>query len=435
MNLKEAVSEVITAMDLSKIEVSPVKTFERGRWRYLMNKYHYLGFKKTGGEQVLYVAEADSEWIALIGWSTGVFKNKSRDSWINWDESLRIKRLKYIANNFRFLIFPWIRVKNLATRVLSLNLKRLSSDWEDFYGHEIIMAETFVDTNRFFGTCYKASNWIALGETMGYGRNNGRYYYHGIKKRIFIYPMIKDASKILSESLIEDSKEEEKMGRDWKKLNLKERTGLFEVLAAVPDPRKDRGKRHPLRLILSISVCAALSGAKGFTGIAQWAKTLTKKQLKKLGSWRKEVPSLTCIREVLLKIEADRFDKIIYNWLIENNLVGMKALAVDGKTLRGSHDGEKKAIHLLSAILHEEKIIIAQKEVGDKTNEIPELRKLLKPIDIEGSVVTADAMHTQAETARFIVKDKKADYLFTVKDNQEKLRNSLESLNYEAFSP
>ena len=110
-------------------------------------------------------------------------------------------------------------------------------------------------------------------------------------------------------------------------------------------------------------------------------------------------------------------------------------MAVDGKVVRGSADGESPATHLLSAFTHEEGSVIAQKRVADKTNEIPCVAPLLEDLDIEGAVVTLDAMHTQTETARFIVEEKKADYLLTVKDNQPTLRADIELLHLEAFPP
>jgi hypothetical protein len=111
------------------------------------------------------------------------------------------------------------------------------------------------------------------------------------------------------------------------------------------------------------------------------------------------------------------------------------AIRVDGKTLRGSRDGEQGAVHLLSAIVHGSGAVVAQVAVGKKTNEIPCIKPLLAELDIQGAVVTADALHTQRETARYIVQDKNADYVFTVKDNQPTLRQDIEILHLEAFPP
>ena len=118
-----------------------------------------------------------------------------------------------------------------------------------------------------------------------------------------------------------------------------------------------------------------------------------------------------------------------------NSIERQSNIAVDGKTVRGSHGRDKKAIHLLSAFLHEEKVVIAQREVK-KTNEIPELKNLLSPLNIKGTNVTTDAMHTQVESATFIVREKEANYTMIVKDNQPTLKKQLEaSLGNQAFSP
>jgi len=110
-------------------------------------------------------------------------------------------------------------------------------------------------------------------------------------------------------------------------------------------------------------------------------------------------------------------------------------VSVDGKTLRRAHDANQKPPHLLSAILHQEGIVVAQREVGEKTNEIPELPRLLEPLPLAGTVVTVDALHTQEATARYLVEEKKADYLFTVKDNQPTLKQDIADLHLESFPP
>jgi hypothetical protein len=152
--------------------VRPIRPHEEPLWNELMARHHYLGFQSIVGESMKYVAELDGEWAGLIGWGTAAFKSRHRDQWIGWGSALQYKRLKFIANDTRFLILPGKCIKNLASRILSLNLKRLSSDWEAVYGHPIILSETFVDTGRFQGTCYRASGWHALG--MGVSRS-GRF--------------------------------------------------------------------------------------------------------------------------------------------------------------------------------------------------------------------------------------------------------------------
>lgn len=222
---------------------------------------------------------------------------------------------------------------------------------------------------------------------------------------------------------------------DVHRLPIEGRGGLIDKLSTLVDPRRRAGRRHNLISIVAIAACAMLSGARGYQGIHQWALKLTAAQSKKLRCRNNKLPSEPTLRRVLQSLDPDLFDRTIGAWLLSPVVLKSRAIAIDGKTLRGSRDGDKKAVHLLSALLHEEKVVVAQRSVGEKTNEIPELKKLLDPLNIEGAVVTVDALHTQEETARYLVREKKADFVMTVKDNQEKLKQELSRLEYEAFPP
>jgi len=222
---------------------------------------------------------------------------------------------------------------------------------------------------------------------------------------------------------------------DVNRLPLEGEGGLIEMLRTLVDPRKRRGVRHPLVTVVAIGVCAALSGARSFKAVAEWAKDLNRDTLRRLGSQRWRPPSEPTVRRVLQKLDADRLDEEIGRWLLQQPGVKAQALSVDGKTLRGARDAGGTAPHLLSAILHQEGVVVAQRAVGEKTNEIPELPHLLAPLAMEGAVVTGDALHAQKETARYLVEVKKADYLFTVKDNQPTLKQDIADLHLEAFPP
>ncbi len=158
-----------------------------------------------------------------------------------------------------------------------------------------------------------------------------------------------------------------------------------------------------------------------FTAIAEWAETLSREALRKLGSKRPKPPSEPTIRRVLQSLDADLWDRRIGDWIVQHCPLAGRAVAADGKTLRGAHDAGRRPVHLLSAILHQEALVVGQMAFEEKTNEIPKLPELLEPLPLQGAVVTADALHTQHDTARYIVEEKQADYLFIVKDNQPSL--------------
>jgi Transposase DDE domain len=138
---------------------------------------------------------------------------------------------------------------------------------------------------------------------------------------------------------------------------------------------------------------------------------------------------------VVQRLNADEVDAKTGAWVANQHPLSEQSVAIDGKTLRGAHDAGQRAPHLLSAILHEEGVVIAQLRVEEKTNEIPKLPELLAPLPLEGALITADAMHTQTESARYIVEQKKADYFFIVKENQPTLRQDISELKLESFPP
>jgi hypothetical protein len=430
--------EAATDLSLDGLQVRPITLKERQQWRQLMRQHHYLGFQGVVGESICYVATIGDRWVALLAWGAAVLKNRHREAWIGWDEALKWRRLHLVADNSRFLILPGVRLKNLASKVLSINLRRLSLDWQERYGHPILLAETFVDLSRFDGICYRAAGWIPLGATRGFARSGSGYSPHGQPKMLFVRPVHPKAQKLLGAAFsppMGASRKEKIPVIDVAQLPMEGQDGLMDLLKTIADPRKPRGVRHSLTCILAIATCACLSGARSFEGIAQWAAELSREALKRLGCKRLRPPSEKCFRLTLQRIDAAEFDSKIGSWLVARNTLTGKGIALDGKTLRGAHDGNKAAPHLLGAVLHREGIIVAQQSVGEKTNEIPCVKPLLENLNIEGAVVTADALHTQKETARFLVEDKHADYVFTVKDNQATLRQDIVDLGLEALPP
>lgn len=407
-----------------------------------MREHHYLGFERIIGESLCYVASVRDEWAALLGWGSAALKCGVRDRWIGWDRALQWQRLHLVANNVRFLMLPEWNQPNLASRVLALNGRRLSRDWELCHGHPVLLAETFVDGARFRGTCYRAAGWQALGETRGFAKRNDHYWHHGQKKIVLVKPLVADAVSGLVAPFMPPLKNSRKgneigmeMTMDVNALPVEGEGGLIDLLKTIVDPRKPRGVRHPVVTVTAIAILAALSGARSFQAIAEWAQGLSREALRKLGSKRWKPPSEPTIRRVMQRLNADDVDAKTGAWIMRQRPLAGQSIAVDGKTLRGAHDAGQRAPHLLSAILHVEGVVIAQLQVEEKTNEIPKLPELLAPLPIEGALITVDALHTQTESARYIVEEKKADYLFIVKDNQPTLRQDISDLKLESFPP
>jgi len=260
---------------VSRVELRLVRAAERDQWDRLMREHHYLGFRSFIGESLRYVAVCENRWLALLGWAAAALKCKARDEWIGWTPTLKLKHLPLVANNCRFLILPEVKAPNLASRILALNLKRLSDDWQAAYGHPIHLAETFVDPQLYRGVCYRAAGWIFLGHTRGFAKRQDKYIHHGRIKSVFVRPLRKDAAKTLADPC---AQLELKPMITSMRLSDKHADLLLKVLLTIPDSRMARGIRHHRLAILSIAICAIICGARSFDAIAQWEKRALKRR-------------------------------------------------------------------------------------------------------------------------------------------------------------
>ena len=166
-------------MNLSEIVVKPVSHDEENQFQELMGAHHYLGALPKIGHTLWYVAIWNGVWVALLSFSASALKCGVRDRWIGWDFPHQYDRLHLIANNSRFLILPWVQVKGLASTILARSARQLPHHWSQHYGYTPLLLETLVDVTRFNGTCYRAANWIALGQTTGRGRMDRHHKTRG----------------------------------------------------------------------------------------------------------------------------------------------------------------------------------------------------------------------------------------------------------------
>jgi hypothetical protein len=174
-----------------RLEMVSTRT-QSHQWNEYIDRYHYLGYQPLPGAQLRYVGWANNRILALLGFGAAAWKTAPRDRFIGWTVEQRKRRLHLIINNARFLILPWVHCRNLASRLLSMTARRLADDWQQRYGYRPVMVETFVETPRFRGTCYKAANWIYLGNTQGRGKLDVEHKAQLPRKTIWVYPLVKD---------------------------------------------------------------------------------------------------------------------------------------------------------------------------------------------------------------------------------------------------
>jgi len=211
-NRPRRIKDIPHSRDLIAVPIGSLKPIEvvmipgRGDtddlFHCLMDRYHYLGCHGYVGEHIKYmVYDRINRPLACLLFGSAAWKTAARDRFIGWNPTTRQANLKMMTNNTRFLILPWVRVNNLASFILGACVKRLGSDWQNRYGHDLCLVETFVDRSRFAGTCYKAANWLRIGKTVGRSRQDR---YHRLKttiKDLYIYPLTADFKKRLRTSM------------------------------------------------------------------------------------------------------------------------------------------------------------------------------------------------------------------------------------------
>jgi len=183
---------------LGQIALRPVcSRKDSALWNELIERHHYLRYKPLPGAQLRYLVFADSvRWpepqlLAAFGFGAAAWMVAPRDQFIGWTAPQRKRNLHLVVNNARFLILPWVQVPNLASTILARAARRIAQDWTDRYGFKPVLLETFVDTERFHGTCYRAANWIHVGQTQGRGKLNKTHIRLEPIKDIFLHPLTK----------------------------------------------------------------------------------------------------------------------------------------------------------------------------------------------------------------------------------------------------
>jgi hypothetical protein len=185
---------------LGPIEIQPVRrTADEPLFHSLLEQYHYLGYEQPVGEHLKYLVWAQGRPIACLAWSSAPRHLASRDRFIGWSGEARRRNIRFLAYNTRFLILPWVAVPHLASHLLGRMARRLSEDWERVYGHPIYLLETFVDPERFLGTCYRAANWVVLGRTTGRGKDDQTHRPNRSIKEVLAFPLTRRFRELLQQ--------------------------------------------------------------------------------------------------------------------------------------------------------------------------------------------------------------------------------------------
>jgi Domain of unknown function (DUF4338)/DDE_Tnp_1-associated len=411
-------------MLLRTVQVQVLDTPElRARAQALLVEHHYLGGVQAVGEQVHYaVSDARGEWVAVLVFAAAALHLRARDTWIGWSDEQRRRRLALVANNVRFLLLPGRAVPNLGSVVLSRVLARLSADWHSRYEHPVLLVETFVDPERFQGTVYRASGWSELGRTKGHTRHARDYYEnHDRPKRLFARELVRHARRSLqAEHLKPGLAAVEARVPVRSRLKAAELKSLADHFRAVPDYRQRIG-HYPLFALLALTAAAYLAEApRGQKDLARFAKRLSSAQRAALGVRRTATgdypaPSQPTFSRMFARVSPEQIEQVLlaHQRQVRGAPPAEEIVVLDGKVPR--HSGGQNVVTAVTVPgLH----YLGSEVVAEKTNEIPAVRTLCRRLELEGRLVSLDALHTQAQTAREVVLGHGGDYLLTVKGNQ-----------------
>jgi hypothetical protein len=431
---------------LDGVQVRLIEPWERERFDRLIVEEHYLGNAQLVGEQLRYVAEYQGQWVALMSWSAAAYRLKLREEWLGWSDKQKQRRLPLVVNNSRFLILKDFHVPNLASKVMKLGLQRLSGDWEQAYHHGVLVAESFVDPQLFSGTCYKVSGWTLLGQTQGYGRCRQDFYQpHDRPKQLWVRELCPGARTILrGRNLPEPLQACEQTHPPECPQSAQELRPMLRCFEGLEDWRS-RKPDFPLSSLATVTVCAMLCKVcLGQRDLAAFAANLSRDQMEALRfprDWSSRVrryrpPSESTFFRMLSQLDNPQFQRALLKW--QEQVLGKRDpkgdhVAVDGKELLNS-----QGLEVVSAYSVRDGRWLGSEAVAEGSNEIPAAQQLLRRTEIQGSLVTADALHTQVVTARIIVQDKGADFLFTVKANQPGVAQNVQQLyqsSWHGFSP
>ena len=440
---------------LQTVTVRLIEDSERERFDEELVTKHYLKNAEAVGRVLRYVAEYRGQWVALLVFSSPAFHIKLRDQWLHWSPRQVKERRHLIAQNARFLVLAapgqW---PNLASRVLKLVCERLAQDWRAHFGYPVQVVETFVDPQRFRGTCYKAAGWQQLGSTQGYERDWQDFYTDTQHpKQLWV--------RALGAGVLEQVQAPE-LPPAWADpqgplppacpVGTARLGSLWQCFhKQMTDPRHPRGVRHKLAGFLALVALAVAAGCKGPHAIAEFAQSLNHGQRRPLrcrprrGRPREyDVPSERTFRRLLGKVDPEQLKDVLVAWMAAEDPAPLQVVHVDGKVVKNAQPAPArsraeqaeaacaepcevpaelqkpkadKALMLVNFQTTQQRLV-DQVAVPRDTNEEAAVAAHWPEMDLAGVCVTADAAHTIKANCRQLTQGNGAEFFLCLKANQ-----------------
>lgn len=459
-------------MLLGGLTVRLIQEGERERFDAELASKHYLKNAHAVGRVLRYVAIYQGQWVALVMFSSPARYLKLRDQWLHWSAQQVKERRHLIAQNSRFLVLPAAhRWPNVASRVLQLVCQRLAQDWQDQFGYPVAVVETFVDPQRFRGTCYKVAGWEQLGPTQGYERDWQDFYTDTQHpKQLWVRALSPEALAQVRAAELPAAWADPQAPRPpacpvptarldslWRRFH-----------KHLTDPRDPRGVRYQLAGFLVLVALAVAAGCQGPHAIFKFAQSLNHGQRRRLhcrprkGKPREfDVPCERTFRRLLLKVNPQELKEVLVGWMSDADPMLAAVVHADGKTVKNADPAPPRspAQQAQAATLEPSEIptelqklkadkalvlvnfhttdqrLIDQVAVPSDTNEEATLAAHLPQMDLAGICLTADAAHLTKANCRQLTQDNGADFLLFLKANQPLARAKAEQLLPGAFPP
>lgn len=412
-------------LELSRVQVRGARPDEVARCEQLLAAHHYLRTAHVAGDRGWQIAECDGVWVAIILWCAAAKRLKAREAWIGWDPRTCAERLKLIVQQARFCLLR--EQPNLASRVLGESVRHLADWWHQQHGYTPLLAETFVDPERFEGTCYRAAGWIEAGTTAGHRRVGRDYYQAGAGlKSLWLKALRADAAVRLRgpESLLPEQCRAALPVATMGILPVKlaQLESLHEAFARVPDPRAGN-RQHRLATVLTLVALSVLMGRQRPADWLRLAQQLNARQREALGYYRapgkkvRVAPGRDVFYTLLGRVDSQALAGVLNNWLQAQHGQLPAALALDGKAVT---DRLAQVVSLVSQQTGAT-VAVAPVLATNKEHEVPAARALLENTELAGALVSLDAGHANHETARTVV-SAGGEYLIQLKDNAPAVR-------------
>lgn len=450
---------------LKAVTVRLIEESERERFDAELVTKHYLKNANVVGRVLRYVAEYEGEWVALLVFNSAAYHIKVRDRWLHWIGAQVAQRRHLIAQNSRFLVLAapgkW---PNLASRVLKLTCARVPADWQQRYGYPVRGFETFVDPQRFRGTCYKAAGWEVLGPTQGKARNWQDFYTdREHPKELWFRPV---SSAALEQLRVPELAAELAEPDRPRPSACPVATGRLESLRCrldshITEHRKAKGLRHKMGACLTIIALATVAGCKGPHAIAEFASDLNHAQRWHLrcrprkGRPREyDVPGERTFRRLLKKVDSEELKAVLVQWMQEQDPNPVKVIHADGKVVKNAQpaparsgseapvaqpvepseipeDQQKpkadKALTLVNFHTTDQRLV-DQIAVPRDTNEEAAVAAHLAQMNLVDVCLTTDAAHLTKANCRQLTQINGAEFFIFLKGNQPKARAKAEQL-------